>query len=480
MNSYNKTDLTLSRYNQLLSYDNHITQYQFKKNYIFECLLTVGDRYFILHDEVFDLQENNKLGNIWSSIDVFKTIFKNTKLDNQEYIQIQESWSRLPVLENNGTLYGLRDFLLEWNFFDDTWLGKGLKKTGESLSDFAASSWDGLKKLGVAINKGEWSEILDLLKRGTLFILRKLKDAAYSTLGMVVDAILVATGIGKGAQMVVWGLITALDIYQITKNDWPEDDDRDELSKYMDLGSDLLGLVFTGVAAKGARAIFKPLSGLSTKNMALKVSQNAKLKSTIQTIYTAIKSGRGKLKTVENTISKKWPSGAKFINNVLSSFDSVMKKLQTYLGKIMSKSNLKGITKNYKPTPGRGFVTPAKSGKEFFKRSLKPGGVSAGLLYGITKVEDFLNKKAQNQIYNGLMPDLEDIEIAKLAKKVEDMDPADYATIDQIFLNYDEIYNVADDEVKLNKLRKIQRGVLEAYLENPNVDLFAIASQLAK
>ena len=38
-------------------------------------------------------------------------------------------------------------------------------------------AWDKVKEMGVATRKGDWKEILSLLGKGVLFILRKLKDA---------------------------------------------------------------------------------------------------------------------------------------------------------------------------------------------------------------------------------------------------------------------------------------------------------------
>jgi hypothetical protein len=376
--------LTLNRHNQLISYNNYVNT-DSVRNYVFECHLTVDERYFVLQDEVFDIQEQTKLGNIWSSLDIFKTIFKNVNVDNPEYREIQESWANLPILENEGNLYKLRDYLLEWNFFTDTWVGRKAADAGKGIVDFAKSSYEGTKKLIGAISQGQWSEILTLLGKGVLFILRKLKDAAYSMLGIVVDAILVATGIGKGVQIAVWGLITALDVYQIAANDWPADDDREDIWKYLDLGFDLLGLVFAGVAAKGARAIFKPLTGLSTKNMAIKVAQSAKMKSIIQQMLTAVKSGGGKLKSLQALISKKWPAGANFINKAIGMFAGLVKKFETYLTQILSKSNLKGI-QNAKPTKGWGYIAPVKTGGEFIKRAAVATGVAGGLQYGIEKL----------------------------------------------------------------------------------------------
>jgi hypothetical protein len=198
-----------------------------------------------------------------------------------------------------------------------------------------------------------------------------------------VDAILVATGVGKTAQVVVWGLITALDVYQIINNDWPSGDDRSQFWKYLDLGFDILGLVFAGVAAKGARAIFRPLQGLKINQMAAKVAKSSRMKGIVTKIHRASKSAATKLKKVESMILKKWPSGGKFIAKIIGGFGNVIKKLQTYLGKINSTANLRNVDKAIKP--GKGFVPTVKTGKEFLKKGAVAGGIAGGLSYGIER-----------------------------------------------------------------------------------------------
>lgn len=417
----NKLGITTNRFNQIFNYDHYVNNSNVKKTYVFESYLTIDDRYFIIYDEVFDIQEQKKLGNIWDSIDTLKTIFTNVQVDNSEYRVIQEGWKKLPILENSNNLRMLRDFLLEFNFMDDTWIGRQLKSTGQGISDFASTSWEGIKKLGVSISQGEWSEIINLLSKGTIYILRKLKDAAYSSLGMVVDAILVATGIGKGAQMVAWGLITALDVYQISTNNWPESQQNDPMwSKVLEFGFDVLGLVSAGVAAKGARAFFKPYKSLNVTQMASKVSKNPKLKTIISSIYNASKSGVSKLSTVQKTIATKWPTGSKFINSILGKMEGLIKQLQTYCGKIIGQSNLKSVQK-LKSVPGAGYVA-TKTGKDALKSGAKAGAISGGILYG---VETAVDKYAQYK--SGLNPtQIKNLEtLSDLSTEYGDKDPFD-------------------------------------------------------
>jgi len=329
--------ITPNRFDQLMGYNHYTATTNNKRDFIFECHLTVDDRYFIMHDEVFDVQEQTSLGNIWDSMDVFKTIFKNIQIDNPEYKQIQEGWASLPILEGSNNLHDLRDFLLEWSFFDDTWVGRKMKSAGEGIADFASTSWEGIKKMGIAISKGDWSEILSLLGKGVLYVLRKLKEAAYSTIGMIVDAILVATGIGKIGQIVVWGLITSLDVYQLLSNDWPDEEQDNPLwMKLMDLGFDLLGLVFAGVAAKGAKSLFKGSARMGSKALAKTVGKNKAMRGVLEKIISAGPQAAGKLRTVQSKIIQKWPSGAKFIGSILGGLGKMITKLVSWCKSIIT------------------------------------------------------------------------------------------------------------------------------------------------
>jgi hypothetical protein len=403
----NNIGITSNRLNEILNYNHHIDTND-KRYFVFECFLTIDERYFIIHDEVFDITEQKKLGYIWDSVDILKTIFSNVNVNNSEYKVIQEEWRKIPILENGNNLYHLRDFLLEFNFLNDTWIGKKLKSAGEGIQDFASTSLDGIKKMGVAIGQGEWSEILNLLSKGTIYILRKLKDSAYSTLGVIVDAILVATGIGKGFQMAAWGLITALDVYQLSTNNWPDDQKNNPMwLKFLDLGFDMLGLVTAGVAAKGARAIFQPYKSLNITQMASKVSKNPKLKSLIVSVFNASKSGVSKLTSVQKTIITKWPTGGKFINSILGRMEGLIKQLQTYCGKIIGQSNLKSV-KNMKSAPGLGY-TATKTGKEALKSGAKGGAIAGGLMYGVDKFSNSGDTGSQEEPSNNLSFDNIDI-----------------------------------------------------------------------
>lgn len=333
-----------------------------KRDYIFEACVTVDGRYFVIQDEVFDIQEQRTIGNLWGSLDVFKTIFESIKLEDEGYSQIRENILSLPILESQQNLYGLRDILLEFEFLQDTWLGRQFKKAGDSVVDFAKTSYEGVKKFGLAISEGDWVGILKLLSQGVRYLLRKLKDALYSNLGMIVDAILIATGVGAGAAKIAWGLVVALDAYQLISDDWPEEEKNDPFwLKCLFFGFDILGFVSAAAAAKAAKAGIMPLKALvnSPTRIAQYFEKNPKVKGMITSMVDGIKQVPALLQSLMKTLATKFPKGASFINSVLGGLKSISTRFTESLQKLLGQ------------TAGKGASVGVKTG---------------GILYGFEKV----------------------------------------------------------------------------------------------
>lgn len=308
-----------------------------EKNYIFESLITVDGKYIIFKDEVFDIVEQKLLGNVWSSIDIFKILFEKTEVKDPQFKIIKESFLSMPILENTQNLYGLRDILLEFDFLQDTWFGRQLKSAGEGISTFVSDSWEGLKKLGLAISQGEWGQILGLLKQGIVFLLRRLKGALYTNIGMIVDAILIATGIGKGANMVAWGLVVALDIYELSSGNF-EDESKPMSVRYLELGTDILGFLFTGFIAKGAKTALSPILNALKKGPNATsgiLNKNPKIKELIIKMIDNVGTVGGKLKGVVEQLQKKFPKASGFIKTVLGGLSNILTGMVTALKSII-------------------------------------------------------------------------------------------------------------------------------------------------
>ena len=346
-----------------------------RKEFVFEACITVDERYFIMNDEVFDIQEKTLLGNLWESMDIFKTIFQNVKIVNEEYQDIRESIINLPITESKEDLQQIKKLMLEFDFMKDTWVGNQLSKAGKGISDTVSQSWEGLKKFGVSVSKGDWSEIVSLLGKGVLFILRKLKEAMYSTVGMIVDAILIATGIGKGAQFIAWGLVTALDAYQLATGDYEGEEKNDPMwLKLLFFGFDILGLISAGAAAKAARESFSPVKAIAHDPSAVAkyLEKSPKLKGIISTIVDGAKKVPEMLTKVSDGIATKFPAGSKFINSIFGGLSKRLKQLEESLGGLIGKKASKGVMAGTKT--GSSFYGFDKAGEMYtsWKTGMSP------------------------------------------------------------------------------------------------------------
>jgi len=345
-----------------------------KRDYIFELCTSIDGRYFILKDEVFDNKTKTDLGNLWESIDIFKTIFKNVKIENPEYQTIKESILSIPLLESENNLKHIKNFLLEWSFWDDTWLGSNITKDVKSTKDAFVQGWEGLKKFGVNIGQNDWKDILTQLMRGVKFIVRSLKNALYSNTGMIVDGILVATGIGKGAQMVAWGLVVALDIYQLATNDYPEEEASDAWwIKVSSLCIDLLGLTTTGAFAKSLKKLIEPLKRLNIIEASNYISKTPKLKNIFTSISSKLRTIPSLLNKIKTVLANKFPKGVNFIDDAITKFNEIFGSLDTTLNKLLGKKTNK------------------------IKTGLKSGVATAGVNYGIEKGVEMVSNDPYKQ-----------------------------------------------------------------------------------
>lgn len=128
---------------------------------------------------------------------------------------------------------------------------------------------------------------------------------------------------------------------------------------------------------------------------------------------------------------------------------------------------------------------PKASAEAFYKNlNLKRFGFDFGVSGVVVAAGEglryYFNKKSRNAITQGMVPPPSDVEIAQLAEKVDKMNRNDFEKkIIPIFEKYGNLYD-GIDEGKLNKLRKIQKSVLLAYIKNPKSDLNVVATNADK
>jgi hypothetical protein len=128
---------------------------------------------------------------------------------------------------------------------------------------------------------------------------------------------------------------------------------------------------------------------------------------------------------------------------------------------------------------------PKASAAAFYKNlNLKRFGfdlaISGAVIIAGEGLRYYFNKKSRNAVIQGMAPPPSDVEIAQLAEKVDKMNRSDFENkIVPIFEKYGKLYDGLD-EGKLNRLRKIQKSVLLAYIKNSKSDLNVVATNADK
>lgn len=306
--------------------------------------LSPDEKYIILLDELYDIENKQSLGDIWKNPTNLIVFLEHTYRTSNLVSEIKESalktFNKMLLTEQTIDLTPIKplikNFLKEgyWDSFK-TYVSDTAKSTWEGIKDFGVKSWEGIKALGIAISKGEWAEILSLLKKGAKFLARKLRQALYSPVGIIVDAILIATGVGKGLQVVAWSVVVALDIYEFMTGDY-ENPDEPMIFKVLWFMLDVIGLVFAGVAAKAGKSILKVITkGAKTEaDIAKNVAKNPQARGLIGKGLNAIEKAGAKM--VES--SKKLSGNnvfSKFIKSVLSSMGTFLTKMKNSLTAIL-------------------------------------------------------------------------------------------------------------------------------------------------
>lgn len=354
----------IDRVKFLMSYDNKTSLNENYNNFeqvsspVITDWLSPDENFLILFDELYDLKNKSRIGNIWENFDNFKLFLKHSfEVSNNVPQHIKESvlntLSKSLLIESKTNFTSLkpifREFLTErtWSEWGQetaqdfgSWMYKKGSEAVKNISDFASTSYEGAKKLVGNISRGEWNEVLNLLGKGAKYVIRRLRDAMYHPVGLILDAVLVATGIGKSVQWIPWALIVALDVYEIYSGDYEQEAYKDvnpeyiKFYQYFQLGFDILGLVFTGAVGKAAKALFG--GARSADDVARLIANNPAARETLEQMAQGAGRAPGLLSRAADWLSSKFPAGSKFIQGVLGFVESIISGFVDTIKKLLS------------------------------------------------------------------------------------------------------------------------------------------------
>lgn len=327
-----------------------------KKNVAIVELLSLDEKYAIFLDELYDIEEKKCLGNVWENLSNFKLFFESSLNSNHnlpETLVEEFRMSLNSLVINEGNSNSLKEeFMILMNEYDILgsiksgvsnfagWAKQKGKEAYSGVTSTVKTIGKGLEQFKNALSKGEWSEVVGIIKKGTLFLARKLRSALYHPIGLILDAILVATGIGKGVQFVIWAVVVALDIYELSTGDY-EDKNENMIMRLLFTGVDIVGLVFAGVAAKNARAtisgVFKQF-GTSTQGLSKAAKSSPSFKGLLETIQRGAAGASSKMAEAGKHLQKNSPKIYSWFSGIINGLGKILKNILDSIGKILKGS----------------------------------------------------------------------------------------------------------------------------------------------
>ena len=183
----------------------HLKNFQIDESIVISDWLSPDEKYMILFDELYDIQNQTKIGDVWKHPENLVTFLEHSYRVSNLKREIREhasnTFSKMLLTEGYNDMTPIKPLIKQylkeegkglWDSFT-TWLSDTASSTVTGVKDFFVDSWEGIKAYGVAISKGDWDEVVRLLKRGTVWLARKLRQALYSPVGIVVDASIIAS-----------------------------------------------------------------------------------------------------------------------------------------------------------------------------------------------------------------------------------------------------------------------------------------------
>jgi len=348
----NKGNEALNRSLLMMRYDNRKTlteNVNTDSGIIISNWLSPDEKFVIFLDELYDVTNKKLIGNIWENFDNFKFFLKHSFEVSKTVPQdIRESVlntiSKLVISESKQNISHLKPIFK--GCLNEGWGTDALdwiKKTGENsvkgVKDFVSKTYSGGKQLVSAISDGDWSQVIDLIGKGALYVARKIREALYSPVGLILDAILIATGIGKGVQFVIWGVVVALDVYELISGDY-EDKTESFLVRMLFTGIDMIGLVFAGAAAKTGEGIVAGVLkkfGKTTEGLIKASKSSSVFRGLLEKMKGAAEGASSVMGKVSSYLEKKSPTIYKWFSGIIGGLgkitNKIIKSIESVLGK---------------------------------------------------------------------------------------------------------------------------------------------------
>lgn len=324
-------------------------------DYVITDWLSPDEKYLIFLDELFDISTKTRLGNIWENFDNFKMFLKHsfevsTNVPQEIKESVLESINSLVITESNQNMSVLKPIvkqMLEENIFKDAWdwTKETVGSVASGIKDFVVTGYEGVKNIIGAISQGDWKKVLDLIGKGALYVARKIRSALYHPIGIILDAVLIATGVGKAVQWIPWAIVVGLDVYEMITGNY-ENPELGMVWRLLFLGVDIMGLVLAGAAAKSGRIGVEGLIssiGKSGTRIGEFIKTNKFLSGLLTKILSVVEKGRDLMTKAFEYFKVHSPMMYKFFGGIMGSIGkffnklvSTIKSLLGYTGKALS------------------------------------------------------------------------------------------------------------------------------------------------
>jgi len=362
--------------------------------------LSPDEKYVIFLDELYDIQNKTKLGNIWENFENFKFFLKHsfevaTNVSEEIREDVLSDINKFVITESTQNLSHLKSIFREilneqtvagslYNFGKNTITG-AVKNT----ADFFKTSYEGAKKTIGALSQGDWNQAINIVKKGALYVARKIRAALYNPIGLILDAILVATNVGKLVAWIPWAIAVGLDIYEFITGNY-EDPDLHWGWRLLFTACDIMGLIFAGAVSKPLKTLVNSMIGRFGKTgegVSKAIQSSPKLQNIFKNLSGYLTKAKEFLTSAQNTFKTKSPMLHKFMSDALGGFN----RFATFVGE-KTIQLLGGVVK----TVGKILSAPGKlASKLGAGQAVQSGANVGGLVTGIGTYTEYKNEKSQ-------------------------------------------------------------------------------------